>query len=445
MDRRLLAAALVTTSASALLGGWIAARDALANGAGLPDTIAVALKPGDTTDLGIEANFGFLDAADGVNFTWICHDVLVPSGASTTPAFFRNSDGAFLATVRSLGIANNPNVSIYFSTDGCDWAAASGVDNLEITGMAFDPATPSHALAVSAHGATTPVPNGIFVSSDAGHSWTATSLVRTQRFFRTVRFAPSDPLTVYATANWFSPTSAWVYSSSNGGVTWAEHDWTFTGTGTVLQSNIDVAAISPTNARVVYVRTDGADDVLLRSTDGGTTFAAVHTSAHDDLRSTIYEFDGGAVWTAAKLNGTFRSTDGVNFSPIPTTTPIPQIRGLASDPRGVFVVANNYSDGFALARTNDGGASFTPLFHFNELKGARACPAGSDVAQICAPLFPALAQSLGIATPTPSATPAPPAKKNCSCDLAPAGVAPVAGSALVALFALTFVRRRARD
>lgn len=123
------------------------------------------------------------------------------------------------------------------------------------------------------HAAATPTPNGAFVSNDTGHTWTATSLFRTQRFFRTIRFATNDPQIVYATANWFSPTSAWVYSSSNGGVTWAEHDWTFTGADTVLQSNIDVAAISPTNARVVYVRTDGTDDVLLRSTDGGTTFA----------------------------------------------------------------------------------------------------------------------------------------------------------------------------
>jgi len=423
-------------------------RTARANGPGLPDTINVSLVPGNTTELGIEANFGYLDAEDGKNFTWICHEVLVPSMASITPYFYRNSNGAFLATVRSLGIANNPNVSLFYSTDGCTWNAVTGMDQVLIreNAVAFDPNNPLHAMAFSANGSSTPVPNGNWISNDGGQSWTQGSLSLLQRFFRTVRFAPSDSNTIYASASWFTPTpQAWVYASTNGGVSFTEYPWTFNAPSTTtLQTNVDIVAVSPTNSKIVYARTDGSTDYLLRSIDGGANWTLVHTAASDDIRGTTYEPGTLAVWTASMNFGTFRAADGVTFDPIAAA---PHSRGVMADPRGVFVVANNYADGYALGLTTNAGASFTGLFTFDKIAGVRDCPAGSTVKTICDPLYPALLAQLGLTpspSPTASATPTPPGGKGsgCKCDVG-GGDAPVALAALAgAALAGAWVRRR---
>lgn len=436
---------LLSATVAAAIAGAFEARDARANGAGLPDTVSVSLVPGNTTELGIEANFGYLDAADGQNFTWICHDLFVPTMASITPRFYRGPGGRFLVTVRSLGIANDPNVSAFWSDDGCDWSSATGVDQVLIRDFSFDPSNGAHVFAVSASGGSTPQPNGVYVSNDGGHSWTTGTLMLTQRFFRSVRFAPNNPNVAYATANWYSPVEAWVYATSNGGASWSEHPWTFMDSNNTLQQNVDVVAVSPTNDHVVYATTDGSTDYLLRSIDAGATWSLVHTSPSDNIDGVAYESDGSAVWVSSKTVGTFRSADGVTFDPIPMSPP-PQTRGLAADARGVFAAANNYADGFALGLTTNQGASFVHLFTFDKIAGVRACPAGSDVDSICGPLYPALLAQLGL---TPSPTPTPgnggKGKGGCSCEIGTED-APVVFSALAgAALALVLVRRRRRQ
>src|SRR3954468_6181395 len=83
-------------------------RRVVANGASLPDTVDVSLEPGSPTAIGVEATFGYLDAADGRHFDWICHEVLGVA-AGPPPYFFRGGSGSYLATVRNVGISKDPD------------------------------------------------------------------------------------------------------------------------------------------------------------------------------------------------------------------------------------------------------------------------------------------------------------------------------------------------
>lgn len=415
---------------------------ALANGVALPDTINVALRPGHPVEVGLEANFGWLSAEDGESFTWVCHEVVLDPTSSLTPFFFPG-ENVTLASVRSLGVSIDPNYSLFRSPDGCSWDAPADLIDVNVREVAFDPGTPDHVLAATFTGSG--AKNGIWESDDAGATWHKTTLDLDARFFRSVEFSAADPLRVYASASWFQPApSAYVYVSDDGGDVWNEIPWTFSvPSGGTLQSNVDVIATSPSDANIAYARTNGGTDYLLRTSDGGISWHTVFSVA-DDIRGVVFEPGTGAVWAATAFQGTYRASDGRTFTAIAGA---PKTRGLGANERGVFVAANNYEDGFALGVSSDGGASYLGLMQFVELEGTRPCPAGSDVATICEPLWPALAQLLGITSPTPTPTTNPGDDDDdggpaCSCSLASgdAAMAPV-GLAMM-LLAIAAVRRR---
>lgn len=414
---------------------------AAANGVALPDTLNVALRPGNTTEAGIEANFGWLSADDGESFSWVCHETVLDPTSSLTPIYFLGQN-ATLTTVRSLGVALDPSFSVFRSADGCSWDAPADLENVNIRDIAFDPAIPDHVLAVSFTGA--PATNGPWESDDAGATWHKTGLDIAERYFRSVEFSIADPMRVYATATWFQPTpSAYVYVSDDGGDTWTEHPWTFSVEST-LQGNVDVIATSPSDANIAYARTNGGTDYLLLTTNGGVGWAPVF-QVDDDIRGVVYEAETGAVWLGTIFNGTWRALDGRSFVEVPGA---PAVRGIAADTRGIFVAANNYEDGFALGLTSNGGMSYRGLFRFVEITGPRPCPEDSDVFEKCEPRWPQLAQLLGITSPTP--TPTPPGGDDddgggpgcqCSSGEGSAAAAPICAALL--LLAIGAARRRA--
>lgn len=414
---------------------------AAANGTALPDTLNVALRPGNTSEAGIEANFGWLSADDGVSFSWVCHETVLDPTSSLTPIYYLG-ENVTITTVRSLGVAIDPTFSLYRSTDGCTWDPPADLENVNIREVAFDPLTPDHVLAVTFTGTGT---NGVWESDDAGATWHKTTLDLADRYFRSVEFSAADPMRVYATATWFQPMpAAYVYASDDGGDTWTEYAWTFS-VATTLQGNVDVVATSPSNADIAYARTNGGTDYLLRTTNGGAAWSQVFQVA-DDIRGVTYEEGTGALWLGTVFQGTYRSTDGQNFVAVAGA---PSVRGIDADSRGIFVAANNYEDGFALGLTSDGGISYRGLFRFVNITGPRACPAGSDVFVNCEPRWPALSQLLGISTPTP--TPTTPGDDDddggaptCTCSLGDgsATVAPVCAALL--FLAAAAVRRRQR-
>lgn len=420
------------------------ARLAFANGASLPDTLSVTIRPGSEKEIGLETNFGWLTSRNGKPFTWVCHETILPPTSQMTPYFYLGARATYV-TARSIGQALDPEYSLYRSLDGCSFDPPATLQGINVRDMDFDPADDDHALATSFNGSG--ASNGVWVTHDNGETWETTSLFLADRFFRSVRFSRANPDRVWATATWFSPMpQAWVYRSNDGGDTWDEIPWVF-AVGTTLQGTIDVAAVSPTDENVAYIRTNGGRDHLLRTDDGGDTWSVVFM-AEEDIRGVAYSADGDRVWIATAGSGLHMSVDGHTFEEL--DTPVSP-RGVAADGRGLWVVANNYTQ-FALGRSTNDGASFVPLFQFHQIASPRLCPEDSDVAVQCGPLWGALVERFGItATPTPSVPGGddddddPAGPFGCACALGDGAThaAPV-GALVIALAMGALVRRRLR-
>ena len=296
-----------------------------------------------------------------------------------------------------LGIAYDPNNTLFISTDGgCNFAPVTGIDDTVVWDIDFDPSDASHALASTAHLSGTT--NGIYVSNDDGATWAKTNLDVADRLFLSVLFSRADPTVVYATAAWFDPTAqGYSFRSTNSGLDFTETLFDFAPGGD-QEGIVYYVATSPTDPLVAYVRVDGlTEDWLRRTDDGGATFTTVL-----QIQDNILDVDvdaNGDIFVVAQIMGMYRSTDGTNFNLISGT---PLIRGVAADASGIWAAVSQLSDGYALGYSTDAGASFDQRFIFKDLDGPLPCPAGSEVFDICGPLWPALAQQLGITIPSPN-------------------------------------------
>lgn len=395
---------------------------ARANGVALPDTVDVRVHDSEEE---LETNFGLLHG-DAQGFTWICHEAVADPAATVTPRYFRSPNGVRLASVVA-GYGRDPSVTLYRSTDGgCSWSPAAGLGQAFLIEIAFDPADPARALGVSYTDPTGT--NGIWESTDGGATWTLSPTAFAGRRFRSIRWS-SDPAVVWATAAQDTPPAAWVYRSVDHGANWTEIAFSDTSAGPY----IDLRAISPSDPATAFIRADAAADVLFRTTNGGASWAHAF-EIPDDIQPSAYDASG-TLWIATRTAGVYRS-DGFTFSVVPGA---PFARSLAADSRGVWIAADVYASGFALARTTNAGASFVPVFKFTDLRGPDpGCPAASDETTICAGLWPALRQKLGI-TPTPTPDSAG-GIAGCGCDLGTgAGALP---AVILAAAGAAFLRRR---
>jgi MYXO-CTERM domain-containing protein len=383
--------------------------------------------PGDTSDVGLETNFGFFEATDGHTFTWICPAALHSTVGFDHPKILRNRDGVFLLASRF----GNSSPVLYRSSDGCDWDPV-------LTATAYDVAwdETTSLKAVAAAGT-----NGIFLSDDAGLTWHTVFAGTNGEGFSSVRVSDADPSFMYATSSTYVPgtfLSATVYESSNGGLDWIGHPSTF-----MVNSNlapVDVVATSPVDPRVLYLRDDFRD--LLLSTNAGASVQLVTNPLWVREGTAAFELSG-AGW-AAEYHDTVRAPDGASFSPLPGG---PHARAVARDPRGIFVTGDEGIDGFTLALSSNGGVSFRPVFEYHQISGVRSCPAGTMVHAVCTQAkFDDMLAFIGV-TPVPSPTSNPDAgsSSGCGCSLATGETPARAFPALFVVVAALATRRRRVD
>lgn len=421
---------------------WLAASGARANGTHLPDVVDVLLVPGDETAVSLETNFGLLESKDGGPFHWICHEAFVTI-TGVVPAYTANGDGVLLGSARLVGFGTDPAETVYRSVDGCTWTPVTGLTGISAVAIAFDPADPSHAFAAASNGGTGTV-NALWVSNDAGLTWAKTS-IEVSHYVNGVRFAAADPQVVWATSSNLADDEAWVYWSSNGGVSFATRPWLDQPSGLSLGS-LAVVATSATDSQTAWVRTFGVPNRVWLTTNAGVAFDEVLAAGGI---ADVDALPDGRVWVATSTSGFLVSLDGRTFAPAGNE---PRPRGFAHDGRGLFAATDPFLDPFALTLSSSGDprANAAGLFRFDELAGPKPCPAGSTVAVACDPLWPALQVRLGLA---PGRVPTPVAKfpdegdggiggGGCSCSTAPAPALPFVAILLAGLAALAAKRRR---
>lgn len=417
---------------AALLAGLVPAI-ALANGASVPDSAEFHPESSTPGDLAMNTTFGFLFSTDdGAHWEWTCHEALI-GAASLTPKTWRNAGGAFFVAV-PLGLGPDPTKALWRTTDrGCNWDPVATISTSGVLAVAFD-STGTVALAAGTN--STVDTARAWISHDSGATFGPPVVTQPGKYFTSARIAPSDSQRLYLTALQPSPPGASIFRSDNQGTSWTEIPFPFVG-----QAATRLLAVSPTNADVVWLRNDAGTDRVLLSTNGAMSFREILT-VDVDVTGFALTNGGATTWVASRAtNGVFVATSGAPFERL-AGSPAP--RCLVSKGDVVYVCADPYNDGFAAASTTD-GATWTTAMSFARIGAPRSCPAGSDSATICDPLWPGIDQKIHGASPTPMPSPPPDGsiRKGCRCDLGEDASPPLLASA-AALIGLLARRNRRR-
>ena len=316
----------------------------------------------------IEATYGLV-LREGDGWEWICHEAVTSPGAVRAPRYVRSPRGLWLATVSDVTQGRDGR-TLFRSTDaGCTWDDVAGTDGRLVAAAAFDPVDPTLAWAVTAEadGAT-----AILGSADEGASWDAHTQTPGRRFHGLK--AGGDAL--FATATDLGGTRGFLWHRPAGGV-WAELEVPLPlGTEGARLRLLETR--SAAHAWVVVDPT--GSDILLETTDAGATWTEVLVASGAIV-------DGAADETGLYLamNGLelVRVEDGVVSPPI---LDFPFSIGLHAVSDTLYAAPQSYLVGPLLSRTRPDG-SFQTLAWPDDIVGPKECPANSDVATVCEPLW----------------------------------------------------------
>jgi len=158
---------------------------------------------------------------------------------------------------------------------------------------------------------------GALRSTDGGASWFDSSS-GLPAFFRGPRLCapPSDPQTLLISA-WLSFESGGLFRTTDSGATWASTGWT--GSATVG----DVAC-HPIDDQTLFVTQLSGGDAVLRSQDGGATFAPFSNGLENVVAPRELAFAASSRLLLASAKGSY-ATDLATATPTPTpsVTPTP--------------------------------------------------------------------------------------------------------------------------
>ena len=330
----------------------------------------------------IEGNYGLnLPSGDGQTFAWVCHEALTEEGAVRAPRYVRNGDGIWLAALSDVTQGRGGNTLFRSPDGGCSWNVVGGIEaGVQIRDAQFDGADAARAIAVSD---TPDTGNGVWLSDDAGASWSVSVPAAADRLFHSAGFLDGRG---WATATNAAGSEAYWWSQDAEG-TWSE-------------SIVDVGGAFA-DARFAGLATEGeqvwavidplGDDTLLHSDDRGASWSVVLSGSgtvNDAAR-----VGGAELWVV--LNAGLElvriaDADGA-------VTPLRDhwlSFGIAATDEAVWYAPLSVTQGAMLARSGLDGAGQEVLAFPDDVVGPLDCPAGTEQAEVCAPLWPTLAPML---------------------------------------------------
>ena len=366
--RALLIAAHVVTLSSA----------ALSNGR-FPRAQRLIEVPGDPARLTVAATYGLLQTADrGHSWSHVCEAAFAEKASYQGDPLIAWLDDQTLL----VGIQSGLNVS---RDGGCSFSRALGAAGEWVPDFTVSRAGPATVVAIVTK-YVDGVTNTLAMSTDGAKTWTPMGSRLPVVTALTVDLDPVDPARVYATG---IANGLGVFLRSNDrGATWTSSP--IPGTGTSAAPYI--AAVHPTDPKQIFVRTDAwitdndrvANDALLHSRDGGTTWSVVFQS-----QAKMYGFalspDASTV-----LVGLGDPTEGVVPGPLGVfQSPTDRfafeqvfdghIGCLTWTGRGIYVCTSQYYEKFELAFSaaplSSSGSCLEPILRLDQVRGTLACGA----------------------------------------------------------------------
>jgi hypothetical protein len=232
--------------------------------------------PGDANHLLLAATFGLVTTTDrGQNWYEDCEASFAGDDTySGDPILERVAGGALVVDVQS---------EINRSADGCGWVPTLGSSQTAATETFEDFAvdhTGTTIVALATHLASGVTTIHVEQSTDAGATWAQVGTAVPASLVYTIDLDPTDTSHLFVTGLSPADGSGVLLSSNDTGTTWSSSPIPNTSSSEPPY----IAAIDPSDAKKIYVRTDSwilpdgapelvANDALLYSSDGGSTWS----------------------------------------------------------------------------------------------------------------------------------------------------------------------------
>lgn len=370
------AAVTAAIASAALQAAW--ADMARADGA-FPDSQNVLLPLEELDRIILATNFGLVVTEDGgEHWRYSCE-----SQATANGRLYSLGPGPDhrIFSVSDFGAAVSADL-------GCTWRLGGGpFDGGQVFDVFPHPADPARVLAVARPPATAgPAPTSVFESQDGGLTYSRLLFPGPAAGgISGVEIARGDPLTMYVTLFEMAATDTSPHPrlarTADGGQTWQTVDLE----PMLGASRVAIAAVDPTLPQRLFLRVGGTNeqmrsvDSLAVSSDGGSTFNTPVSLTGGTLTAFLVRTNG-TVLVSGLLGATvvgYRSRDGgATFASWRSGL---HPRGFAERGGTLFVAADDTTDGFALASSEDDGDTWAPRLRFGDIEAIRACVAGECV------------------------------------------------------------------
>jgi hypothetical protein len=363
--------------------------------------------PSDPNHLLLAATYGLVTTNDrGKNWYYVCETAF-----SHVPAIPGFTGDPLLALTADESILAGVTARVTRSTDAaCGWTKVLEEEGKTVDDIAVAPSNRNIAVAL-VRTPIAPVSSQIYETTDGGATWKPIGTPITNIVVGyTIDIDPKDPahLMVTGITDYDQTTGLGVFlNSTNRGMTWT--------TTPIPKTNVNappyIAAVHPTDAKVVFVRTDewpdndiggyNANDALFYTKDGGQTWTELLRPIGPDSGGKLFAFalspdgatalagygdpvDSGGRRVDPTVTGIYRSSGpDYSFGVAPKPTWVESITCLTWTARGVYACgapggATNFI-GFASDPTNLTSAGFTRIMDVANLKGQPPCCAGRAV------------------------------------------------------------------
>ena len=363
----------VLTLALALTG-----REARANGR-FPETNAIFFAPKDPNTVLLRTTFGLLVSRDHAkSWDWVCERSIGLAGVED-PMFAVTPDGTLISS-SFQGLATSRDRA-------CNWGFIGGaLKELVFIDLTARPSTPGNVIAFSSSYAGQDDAGAIFFRStlfettDEGKTFSALAgAIDPTLLGQTVDVTASDPDRIYVSAvrNPGAAVRAVLLSSRDHGAKFVETSIPLLGS----ERAAFIAAVDPTSADRVYVRTSNAVDKpsrLLVTDDAGATFRTVFTGK-GPLAGFALSPDGKRIYVGGPSDGLHvASTVDFDFQ---KKSPL-EVGCLALNDDGLWACSNEKS-GFVVGLSVDDGATFQSKLQFCDVRGPLACAPGTTTNTQC--------------------------------------------------------------
>ncbi|HUQ06866.1 MAG TPA: hypothetical protein VM261_30445 [Kofleriaceae bacterium] len=361
---------------------WASAAPAVANGR-MPASFKVRFRPGSQTDILAGVTFGLmLSRDDGTTWRWIC-EAAVGFEGTFDPDYEFAPNGTIWATTFS---------GLRYTRDGCQWQAVGAPlgGGLVTAVKVADDGTVYAGFADPVEGSS------FYKSTNDGMTFVpAGTLTQSFDWFTSIEVAPSAQQNLYVAGYKFQGTNPplnMLLRSSNGGTSFESLPVTAFAVTNV--SELQIAAISPTNPDQVFVRvtlTRSTIGEALYRTDnwsrplnmGGPTWTKV-LDLPDYITGTAVR-QNGEVFVTTTTTGLQKSTDGgMTFTAVPGVSFEGQCLIVRPTDQSLWACANNLPpDRMAVGRSSDGMAEWLPKLQYKDIDGPVRCDPGTTQFDDC--------------------------------------------------------------